>query len=156
MKRPMDPRKHGLKTPQKTIVEEHKFRINHSTTPGSYYDNTARCSLIHALELFESKRVEASYDGKTIIEGPFVESSHSEMSLTFKTERKNPLYIAEKTGYEAQIKEYEAKVQAYEDWLKRKEAGIKEKIDIQILRLEHKLANLKAARDEEPIPYPDE
>lgn len=156
MKRPMDPRKHGLKTPTKTIVEEHKFRIAHSTTPGSYYDNIARCSLNQALELYESKRVEASYDGKTIIEGPFIDSQRTEMSLTFKTERKNPLYIAEKTGYDAQLKEYEEKVKAYEDWLKRKEAGIKEKMDVQILRMEHKLANLKAVRDEEPIPFPDD
>lgn len=156
MKRPMDPRKHGLKEPQKTIIEDHKYRVAHSTTPGSYYDNTARCSLNQALELFESKRVEMAYDGKAIIEGPFIESHHSEMSLTFKTERKNPLYIAEKTGYEAQIKDYEEKVKAYEAFLKRKEDGIKEKLDVQILRLEHKLANLKAVRDEEPVPFPDE
>jgi hypothetical protein len=78
------------------------------------------------------------------------------MSLVFKTTMRNLAYSREKAEYDAQVKEYEDKCLAYEDSLKRKEAGIKEKIDVQILRLEHKLANLKAVRNEEPVPFPDD
>jgi hypothetical protein len=156
MKRPMDPRKHGLKEPSQTIIEDHKIRVPHGSDNRGYYDNTARCSLDTAVELWAEHKTNTFRSKKSIVDGPFLDSTRGEMSLVFKTTMRNLAYSREKAEYDAQVKEYEDKCLAYEDSLKRKEAGIKEKIDVQILRLEHKLANLKAVRNEEPVPFPDD
>jgi hypothetical protein len=155
MKRPMDPRKHGLKEPQKMIVEDRRIRLEKKTPFLSDY-NDYRCSLLSVLELWEEHKAYALRSKKSIIEGPYVDFCRSELSLTFKTEMRNQLYAEERAGYDAQVKEYEAKVEAYEAFLKRKELGIQEKIDDSILRLEHKLANLRAIKNEEPVPFPDD
>lgn len=156
MKRPMDPRKHGLKEPSQSIVEEHKIRVPHGTDNRGYYDNIARCCLLSAMELWAEHKTNAFRAKKSIIEGPFLDSSRGEISLVFKTSMRNMAYAREAAEYDAQIKTYDDKVLEYEESLKRKEAGVKEKIDVQILRLEHKLANLKAVREDEPVPFPDE
>lgn len=156
MKKPQDPRKHGLLEPRLIHIEEHFVSIPHGTISRYYYDNISACSLNTALELWEQKRVELAYDNKTVIEGPHITSKGGEMSLTYKTERPNPNYYMEMKTYSSLVKEYDEKLAAYNTFIENKKKGIAEDIDKHILRLEHKIANLKASKDNLPIPFPDD
>jgi len=156
MKKPQDPRKHGLQEPLKDIVEEHKIKITNRDSTSYQYSTSAKCSLKDAQDLWDREKVKKSYDGKTIVEGPFIVSEYRVQHLVFKTSMPNPHYQYQLAAYNAEVNAYKEKLDAYETWIENKKKGIKEDMDKNILRLEHKLANLKAARDNQPIPYPDE
>lgn len=157
MKKPQDPRKHGLKEPEPKLIEEHRIKLGKkSDSYSSQYATEARCSLSEAMECWEREKVKASYDNKTVFEGPFIETKYSDCFLSFRTSRPNPHYQYELVAYNAEVKAYEEKVAAYDAWIDNKKKGIREDIDKHILRLEHKIANLKASRDNEPIPFPED
>lgn len=154
MKRPQDPRKHGLKEPLKIIDENHSILIPHSAPSSGYYSNQARCSLDTAMERWRKAKLEI--EGRDLVEGPFIDSKGSQMSLVFTTRYNNPNYTFEKEIYDAEVKAYEEKVLAYEAFLKRKEQKIKDNLNDKIANLERRLVNMKAYRDGLPIPYPEE
>ncbi len=155
MKKPQDPRKHGLNEPHSEIIEEHKIKIKKSDSYSIQYGDSAKCSLTEALELWEKEKKKLSFDTR-VIDGPNIESKYTEQFLSFKTAYPNPIYSYQVKAYQLEIQEYEAKLTAYNAFIENKKKGIAEDIDKHILRLEHKIANLKASRDNQPIPFPDD
>lgn len=155
MKKPQDPRKHGLKEPSKEILETHKIRLNDTGSTSYQYSNSAKCSLNIALETWENEKKKISNISR-LSEGPFIVSEYSVQHLVYTIATPNPHYQYELAAYNAEVNAFKEKVEAYEVWIENRKKGVEEEIDKHIVRLEHKIANLKAKKVNEPIPFPDE
>ncbi len=154
MRRPVDPRHHGLHEPRKLLTKEYKVHLNKFQFEAGKTEN--KYLLGNIADQWEEIKISASYDGKTVMSGPFLDLDYYSLNLTYTLMWDNLEYVEHLELYNTSVKEYEDKVIAYDAWLKRKEEGFKEKLDVQIMRLEHKLANLKANRNGEVIPFPED
>ncbi len=154
MRRPVDPRHHGLHHPKKLLSKEYNVVLNKFQSESGKTEN--KYLLGNIADQWEEIKINASYDGKTVMSGPFLDQDYYSLRLTYTLMWDNLEYAEQLELYNTSVKEYENKVIEYDAKLKRKEEGFKEKLDVQIIRLEHKLANLKANRNGEVIPFPED
>lgn len=99
--------------------------------------------------------------GHRITMGPVFDSSvyyGSSLALTYEYEWDNLAYPTEKAAWDAAMAAYEtdkAAWDAFEAERKKGLAATPKNIDQQIERTEHRLANLKAHKAGQPLPFPE-
>jgi hypothetical protein len=150
MKRPLDPRHHGLKEPQKVLCRKDTHHFDEGEVyPELIFAVWDRINKDHASQghrVLKQAKIAGDYYGRRL-------------TLTYEYEWDNHLYEEELVAYKTAIAEYEtafAAWKAYEENRKAKlESGIPKNIDALIERTEHRLANLKAVKAGQPIPFPE-
>ena len=140
MKKPIDPRKHGLLEPSPVILETKSVAL------GSYSPN-----LLDAMKIWNEIEKSLKQKKYRLRSGPIV----CDGTLKYSFEYFNNNYENELATYNQKIAQYDLDMQTWEEGLKRKAAGEKEARKDQIARLERRLANLKAAEEGLPLPYPN-
>lgn len=147
MQRPKDPSKHGLVKPEKTISKLESILIP--------FGSDLRFSSYRAVSLKEvntlwDKIVKEQFSDKDIkiVHGPFIVGYH----LEFVWEQTNENYDVEMSCYSVAMNEYAEELRQYELKLKAKN---QQDIDEKIVHAEQRLANLKAAKNNQPLPYPE-
>lgn len=99
--------------------------------------------------------------GHRIPQSPYFESGSyygRSISLHYTYEWDNLNYVKEVTEWNAAITDYQEKLLAWNKSEEDRKNALKtgsENIDEKIIRAEHRLANLKAHKAGEPIPYPE-
>lgn len=148
IKKPQDPRKHGLKEPSKVLTETGRIYI---ADLGQDHKTPLRA----VIDAWHKALKDHDFRGHRISEGPHFTSSYygnAPLVLLYTYEWDNPAYEAEKTAYDVTIAQYEKDLAAcalYEEEAK-KPPNLTEKIE----RAKQRLANLEAERDGQPLPYP--
>lgn len=155
MKRPNDPR--NGQSPPKPIHS----KTSRLTIADFDYNLQHKVPLEAVIRAWNKAVKDHESQGHRIIEGPHFESSTfygSSLALTYTYEWDNLNYSAEQAEWAARIAKYEQDLAAWkqvEEDRKKGLAKIPNDIDAQIQRAEHRLANLKAVKDKQPIPFPE-
>ena len=148
MKRPIDPRTQGYE-PQKVLSRKETVTL---TGGGSIALETINGAWNRIVKDHESR-------GQRVIEGPEVKCFYSSsITLVYTYEWDNWSYVAEKALWDTVLAAYEIDLAAWQEFETERKKNLEEQskksIDDQIVRAEHRLANLKAAKAGEPIPFP--
>lgn len=153
MRKPIDPRNNGLKEPEKVHTQKGCIRLADLDAEEKVSLQTLVNAWHKVLRLMESQ-------GQRVSEGPHfqVESYYGRSNgLVYTYEWDNLNYPVEKAAYDAAIADYE---QARAAW-REHEAKMKEientpkGLDEKIVRCERRLANLKAHKAGQPLPFPE-
>lgn len=148
MRRPIDPRSQG-KEPQRTHSRKDSTTLSHS---GSL-------SLETIVGAWQRILKDHLSQGHRIVKGPDLDGSSYSLSLSYTYEWDNLNYSVEHEEWLAAIASYEQELVLFKEYEERRKKSLKEAsakdIDLQIQRAEHRLANLKAAKSGQPIPYPE-
>lgn len=154
MRKPLDPS--SRKKPEKVHTKEARLHLADLDD-----DLEHKVSLQTVIVAWHKATKDHDGQGHRIIEGPIFDSSSfygSSVALSYKYEWDNLTYDAEKAVWDANLAKYQEELaawNAFEDERKRGLAMNVKNIDLQIVRAEHRLANLKAVKAREPIPYPE-
>jgi hypothetical protein len=151
MRRPQDPRHHGLKEPQKVI------QITQRLALADLSKSSSELSLRSVINAWSKTLKDHESQGHRIAEGPYFSSSTfygSALSLTYTYEWDNVQYAEEKLAYDAAVSDYESQLERFK-LAEEKKKGAPPDVDDQIARAEKRLANLKAVKLGVPIPYPE-
>lgn len=150
MRKPQDPRHHGLKEPKRVI-----------TLDGSVYladlDAGGKVSLQTVIGAWNKAVKDHESQGHRIMEGPYFDSGSyygRSVRLLYTYEWDNLNYSVEKTEYDLAVSTYEeemAKFKAKEEEIKINPPNLDQKIE----RAKQRLANLEAAKRGETLPYPE-
>lgn len=155
MRHPTDPR--NGKSPPKPVHS----KTSRMVLADLDYDRTAKVPLQAVIKAWDKAVREHESQGHRITEGPNFESSTfygSALALTYTYEWLNLNYAAEQEAWDAAIVKYDKDMEdwrVFEDERKRGVANLTKDIDAQIVRAEHRLANLKAVKAREPLPFPE-
>lgn len=152
MRRPIDPRNQSKK-PERTHTHSGRINLTCNLERGPI-------SLESAIGAWNKALKDHERQGHRIVGGPFLEGQYSygSISLTYTYEWDNLNYTVEKAEWDLAIATYEQELAAWkasEEERKRILIAGTKNIDAQILRTEHRLANLKAKKAGEPLPYPE-
>lgn len=149
MRKPTDPRKHGLKEPEKFITKNEILSL-------PTLNDTGRFERKYPLETTVNMWLKALKDhnsqGHTIVESPYLDGSGF---LRYAYQYENLHYNEDMACYSAALNEYAEdcrKFALYEEAQKNK---VEMKIDEKIERTERRLANLRAIKNKEPLPFPE-
>ena len=154
MKKPQDPRKHGLVEPKKDLLETRKIKLSERDSINYQYGTSSKISLDIVLDAWEKEKSKLTENMK-VVEGPFVASEYTVQHLMYTVSTPNPRYEYELAVYNAEVSAYKEKLEAFETFVENRKKGIEEEYDKHIFRLEQKIANLKARKANEPIPFPE-
>jgi hypothetical protein len=152
MRKPQDPRHHGLKEPKKLIQKTDRI-----TLADLDEERTQKVPLLSVINAWAKLLRDHESQGHRIAEGPYFSSSAfygSTLSLAYTYEWDNLNYTFEKAEYDLAVYTYEAELATF----KAKEAEIKinpPNLERKIERAKQRLANLEATKAGEPIPYPE-
>jgi hypothetical protein len=148
MRKPQDPRHHGLKEPKKVISVDGNIYLP-SLEEGS------KVSLKSVINAWAKAVRDHESQGHRITEGPYFNSGSyygRSINLLYTYEWDNLNYSVEKVEYDLAVSTYEeemAKFKAKEEELKTNPPDLDKKIE----RAKQRLANLEAAKRGEPLPY---
>jgi hypothetical protein len=154
MKKPTHPASQGKKP-------EEKFSKSGRLHLADLDDGDRQVSLKAVIGAWNKAVKDHESQGHRIVEGPAFDSSvyyGSSLSLAYKYEWDNLNYPAEQAAWDAALAAYETGLvawNAFEEERKKGLAASPKNIDQQIERTEHRLANLKAHKAGEPIPFPE-
>lgn len=147
LRRPTDPRKHGLKEPNKAHKKIDKVFL----VKGEYYSKM-KVSLQNISSVWN--RILKDFEGTKyrIVDEPSIESDSESIHIIYSYEYDNEDYISQKEDYDQQIAKFEVAMTKYSA------SAFKEKItlpnlDFKIKRTQERLANLLAAKEGLPLPY---
>lgn len=156
MRRPLDPSHHSKK-PEPVHSREARITL-------ADLDNelTHEVSLETVIGAWNKALKDHQSQGHRIVKGPVFASSTfygSALSLTYEYEWDNLNYSVEKASWDAALAQYQIDLAAWKQFeQERKEEldahRIPKTIDDQIRRAEHRLANLKAVKAGETLPFP--
>jgi len=150
MRKPQDPRHHGLKEPKKVISVDANIYL-----PG--LEEGGKVSLQSVIGAWNKAVKDHESQGHRITEGPYFNSGSyygRSINLLYTYEWDNVNYLAEKAEYDEAIATYEsemAKFKAKEEEIKINPPNLDQKIE----RAKQRLANLEAAKRGEPLPHPE-
>lgn len=152
MKRPLNPRHHGLKEPEKIISQIGKIYV-------SDLANKDKVSLSTLINVWNKTVKYLESNGHRITSGPVFEPGlyyGQSISLTYTYERDNNDYEVQRAAYENTVKDYLVSLAAFKAYEVNHKAKLKSgDIDYQIERAEHRLVNLLAKKNGQPLPYPE-
>lgn len=160
MKKPIHPASQGKK-PEPTYSRNGRLHLADLDERGEDGSSTHQVQLKTVIGAWNKAVKDHESQGHRITEGPAFDSSvyyGSSLALTYKYEWDNLSYPAEKAAWDAAIAAYEtdkAAWDAFEEERKKGFAAAPKNIDLQIVRCEHRLANLKAHKAGEPLPFPE-
>ena len=153
MRKPIDPRYHGLTEPKKLLTYTGQiFVADLEKTLGK----VGRIHLQDVVDAWNKIVSESQALGHRVIEEPYFEEGAyygRSASLTYTLGYDNETYTMEMAEYIAKVTKYERDLVAYQEWEEREKIrtpDLTEKIE----RTKRRLANLEAARDGLPVPYP--
>jgi len=155
MKRPIDPRHHG-KEPKRI-----HSKVGIIYLDGMFPDRSDKLPITILLAAWKDTVKDHESQGHRITEGLSFRIGSlygRSISLEYTYEWDNLNFISEITDWNAAITEYEQKLSAwkqYEEDRKQVLLSGTKNIDALIERAEHRLANLKAKKAGEPLPYPE-
>ena len=155
MKKPIHPASQGKK-PEPTYSKNGRLHLADLDDP-----STRQVRLETVIAAWNKALREHESQGHRITEGPAFDSSvyyGSSLALTYTYEWDNINYSVEKAAWDAALAAYEtdkAAWEAFEAERKKGFAAAPKNIDLQIERCEHRLANLKAHKAGEPLPFPE-
>jgi len=117
-------------------------------------DETGKVSLAAVVEFWERTLLAHKELGERIVEGPTFASSlyASDIWLEYTFEFTNRNYAIEKAEWDAAVARYEEEIAA---WNADKQKQRDDDIDAKILKAERRLANLRATKAGEPLPFPN-
>lgn len=148
MRRPIDPRTQGTE-PKKVHSRKEGVTLSHS-------HSIALETVVGAWSRIVKDHLT---QGHRIANGPDIDGSSYSIRLTYTYEWDNLNYAAEQAEWDTAIASYEQEIVAWKEYEERRKKALKDAsakdIDLQITRAEHRLANLKAAKAGQPIPYPE-
>jgi hypothetical protein len=154
MRRPIDPRNHGLRKPTSIIQKIHNIYLADLDKEGE------GINLESINRLWNHAYADHLSQGHRIVDGPKfkVESYYGRSnSIEYTYEWDNLNYEAELADYNEQVTQFEAAMKKYLEY----EAELAEKsklpknLNQKIERTKQRLANLEAARDGLPLPFPE-
>lgn len=152
MKRPQDPRNHGLKEPKKVFTKTASIYIDELDFDGKVPLHVVVAAWNKALKEIESQGFRVS-EAPAFNRGSYYGRS---ISLSYSYEWDNQNYEVEKQAYDAEMSKYLEGLAKFNEWDKQiKEEAPILALDAKIERAEHRLANLKAMKNKEPLPYPE-
>lgn len=146
MRKPLDPRKHGLKEPQKVLTKVERLPL---PMIGKDYSRRSSLQAINAMWAKVSKDMNFG-ENVRVIDGPYVDGS----SLEFTWETDNQDYDLALSEFQARMEVYEKDLLKWKQEEERKKNKQAMEIDEQIVRTERRLANLKATKEGKTLPYP--
>jgi hypothetical protein len=150
MRKPIDPRNHGLKQPNKLIT--YAGRI-HSDTLDQSAPDSEKLSLRSFVTAWEKVLREAQTKGhRPIGEACFERGHFGSIWLKYTLGYDNESYTAEMAEYVAKVTTYERNLVEYRKWLE-KDKNTDSQLSVKIERAKQRLANLEATRDGLPLPY---
>lgn len=148
MRRPIDPRSQGSK-PERTHSRKESTTLSHGST----------VSLETVVGAWGRIVKDHLSQGHRITKGPDIDGTSYSIRLMYTYEWDNLNYVAEQAEWDAAIATYEQELVAFKEYEERRKKNLKEAsvkdLDLQIVRAEHRLANLKAAKAGQPIPFPE-
>lgn len=150
MRKPQDPRNHGLKEPKKVISVSTAIYLADMDVAGKVTLQSVIGAWNKAVKDHESQ-------GHRITEGPYFDGGSyygRSIHLSYTYEWDNLNYSVEKAEYDLAVASYEAELAKF----KEQEERIKTtppNLDQKIERAKQRLANLEAAKAGQPIPYPE-
>lgn len=153
MIRPRDPRNHGKK-PLKVWIKTDDIYL-------ADLDRDEKVLLATLVNAWNKALKEIEERGYRVIEGPYFDSGSyygRGTKLTYTYEQDNANYEAEIAEWNAAIAQYEVELEAWKTFDEERKQALNatqvKSIDAQIERTERRLANLKAVKSGEPIPFP--
>lgn len=150
MRKPQDPRQHGLKEPKKV----------HTVSTNLYLadlDEGGKVSLKSVINAWAKAVKDHESQGHRITEGPHFNSGSyygRSISLSYTYEWDNLTFSTEKAEYDLAVSTYEnelARFKLHEQEIKINPPNLDQKIE----RAKQRLANLEAAKRGESLPYPE-
>lgn len=152
MRKPIDPRNNGLKEPKSVIRENHSLnlsRLEEYQRGDSLYGRRVR---LHAVVgAWEKAYKDHASQGHRMVEGPWIDGG---LNISYVVEWDNLNHPAEKAEYDAAIASYEAEKETFIKW-EAEEKSKPPSLEKKIERAKQRLANLEAARDGQPLPFPE-
>jgi len=145
LKRPQDPRHHGLKEPKKILSKKGEHILSR------HGDNI---SLVSIIAIWNRMVDDHSSQEARIVEGPHIRVDGYDITLFYRYEWDNHNYAAEKAEFDLAIATYDidvAKFKKQEEEIKTSPPDLSQKIE----RAKQRLANLEATQAGQPLPYPD-
>lgn len=148
MRRPLHPSQLGIHEPKKVYTKKEYLPLR---------DAYSKLSLETVLKAWEKALRDHKLQNHRIVEGPHLESSSSygSLTLTYTYEWDNLHYNEEMSCYSATLNEWAEKKRLFEE-AEAKRKKTPSNLDDKIVRAERRLANLKAAKAGEPLPFPNE
>lgn len=154
MIKPIHPNNRGLREPKKLWVKEDQIYL-------ADLDSDEKVSLQTLVNAWNKTLKDLESLGCRVVEGPNFEVGSyygRSVSLTYKYEQDNPAYITEKAEWDNALAVYQKELEAWKAFDEERKQALSsvqvKSIDAQIERTERRLANLKAVRAGEPLPYP--
>lgn len=137
MKKPVDPRegKRGIVSPSLLIREAVCIAVHDEDLWSTY-----KIDLDLAYDTWKKAKAKLESEGHRLVWGPYIMGN----SIEFTIEKHNDYYEGQLATYNAVIAKYEADLVAFSRYVERKQGKIKEDRDDEIVRLEARLARLKA------------
>jgi hypothetical protein len=151
MRRPQDPRNHGLKEPKQVHSQRETLVLSDDSEPMG----NGKLSLEAIIGAWNHALKDHLSQGHRITDGPYVEGDSYRLFLTYTYEWDNFNYTVEKAEFDLTMANYLAELNHYKEVEEGKKNGPPPNIDEKIARAEQRLANLKAAKAGEPLPHPE-
>lgn len=148
MRKPTDPRKHGLKEPEKCITKQVALLLP-TLNDNNRYER--KYPLEATFNMWTKALKDHMAQDHVIIESPYLDGSGS---LRYSYQFENLHYNDEMACYSAAMNDYAEECRQFALEEERKKAKEAMAIDEQIIRTERRLANLKAVKAGQPVPFP--
>lgn len=160
MRKPIHPASQGKK-PEEKFHRTGRLHLADLDERGEDGSSTHQVQLRTVIGAWNKALKDHESQGHRIISGPAFDSSvyyGSSLALTYEYEWDNLNYPAEKAAWDAAMAAYETDKAAWDTFEAERKKGLAaapKNIDLQIERTEHRLANLKAHKAGQPLPFPE-
>jgi len=144
MRKPVDPSKH-LAIPREYYHDEKRTQFHGWET----------VTISHLIGEAEELKNQINSDNGECLNGDII-LDWERKRIVCPVKKYNPDYIQQMSAYNKAIEDYNAQMEAYNNWQLSLKAKDMQDKDLQIERLERRLANLKAVRDGNPLPFPEQ
>lgn len=149
MRKPTDPRKHGLKEPEKCITKSGILSLPTLSDTGRY---EKKYPLEAAFNMWTKALKDHLSQDHAIVESPYLDGSGF---VRYQYQFVNANYDVEMACYSAALSEYAEECRKFAQYEENQKHKVDMKIEEKIERTEKRLANLKAIKNREPLPFPE-
>lgn len=151
MRRPVDPRNHGLREPERLHV---RVEVIDLTSSANMYWKKAPLELQTVVKAWDKALKDHLSIGQRIVKDPII---NSDLNIVYTIGWDNENYEAELINYNQQVAKFEEELANFltqEELRETLPAEHPKAIELKIERTKQRLANLEAMRDNKPLPFP--